>query len=111
MDIFTQQVEQNVVGVSTPTTLVPEPEIIVRTPSPWENSPVVDGARWTVFSQPVGTNAFANVDERVLSPFQQQRMKCLVIFRHTNSLTPKSLQANSRWRRFGQSVVLLPSGR
>lgn len=67
MDIFTQQVEQNVVGVSTPTTLVPEPEIIVRTPSPWENSPVVDGARWTVFSQPVGTNAFANVDERVLS--------------------------------------------
>jgi len=61
MDIYSEGNSGEVVGVSSPTILVPEPEIITRTDEK------TDG-RWTVYAQPTSSNsAFAVIDQNVMS--------------------------------------------
>lgn len=61
MDVYSSNEQGEMVGASSPTILVPEPEIITRT----------DGrsdGQWTVFSTPPSaTSAFAVIDQRVMS--------------------------------------------
>ena len=60
MDIYSGGNSGEVVGVSSPTILVPEPEIITRTDGK------SDG-RWTVYSAPSSSNsAYVTIDENVM---------------------------------------------
>lgn len=60
MDIYTEE-QGEVVGASSPTMLVPEPELITRTDA------LSDG-KWTVFSAPPSaSSAFAVIDNRMMS--------------------------------------------
>lgn len=61
MDVYSSQEQGEVVGASSPTILVPEPELITRTDA-------LSEGQWTVFSTPPSaTSAFAVIDQRVMS--------------------------------------------
>ena len=60
MNVYTEE-HGEVVGASSPTMLVPEPELITRTDA------LADG-KWTVFSAPASTSsAYAVIDHRMMS--------------------------------------------
>ena len=61
MDVYSSEEQGEVVGASSPTILVPEPELITRTDA-------LSEGQWTVFSTPPSaTSAFAVIDQRVMS--------------------------------------------